>query len=120
MIAYVRAWQIAVNEMAVQNGHRYAFRLNTYITSVLVIFFLQVKHNFPKLADVPQSQAKSIDFVPRIDEADRKKFEAATQQFFEFYGKVYEKCKLISLDMGRWQNRRLDRKQSGLTPDRKK
>lgn len=106
--------------MAAQNEFRYAFRMNTYITSVLVIFFLQVKHNFPKLSDVPQSQAKSIDFVSRIDEAGRKKFKMAAEQFFEFYGRVYEKCKLISLDMGRWQNRRLDKTQSGLTPDRKK
>lgn len=120
LIAYVRAWQIAVNETAAQNGCTYAFRMNTYIISVLVVFFLQVKHNFPKLSDVPQSQAKFIDFVPKVDEDDRKKLKKAAKQFFEFYGRVYEKCKLISLDMGRWQNRRLDKKQSELTPERQK
>lgn len=109
LIAYVRAWQIAVNEMAAQNGIRYSFRFNTYIISVLAIFFLQVKHNFPKLSDVQQSQAKFIDFVPRMNEKERKKFQGVAEEFFVFYGRVYEKCKLISLDMGRWQNRHLDK-----------
>lgn len=120
LIAYVRGWQITVNEMAVQDGHQLGFRFNTYVISVLVVFFLQMKHNFPPLTNVPQFQSKFIDFVPEIGTADRKKFKDAAKQFFEFYGRVYEKCKIICLDMGRWQNRQLDKKQTALTPERKK
>lgn len=119
LIAYVRAWQIAINESAVQNGCQFAFRFNTYIISVLVIFFLQLNYDFPKLEDLPWSQSKFIDHVPplQVNKADLKR---AVKQFFEFYGRKYEKCKLISLDMGRWQNQRLDKQQTTLTPDRQK
>lgn len=117
LIAFIRAWHIAVNEAAVQNGFRFAFRFNTYIISVLVIFFLQLNHNFPKLEDLPQSQSKFINHVPQVD---GKKFKHVVQQFFGFYGKVYEKCKLISVDIGRWQNRKLDKNQTILTPQRQK
>lgn len=101
LIAYIRAWQNALNATAVQNGFLFAFRFNSYIISVLVIFYLQLDYNFPKLADVPSSQLKSLDHVPPVDGAA---FKQAVCKFFEFYGRKYEKCKLISLTIGRWQN----------------
>lgn len=112
LIAYIRAWQISVNDVAAQNG-LYAFQFNTYIISILVIFYLQLTHQFPKLADLPSYQVKSIDFVPKIDKGKLKK---VAHQFFEFYGKYYEmNCKVISVDVGRWQNRELDSKQTNFT-----
>ena len=117
MIAFVRAWQITVHDMAVQNGFQHAFRLNSYIISVLVIFFLQLNHNFPKLEDLPVSEMKFIDHVPQVD---GKQLKRAIKQFFEFYGRKYEKCKLISVNIGRWQNRQLDKNQTTLTSERKK
>lgn len=119
MIAYVRAWQIAINEVAVQNGFRSAFRFNTYIISVLVIFFLQLNYDFPKLKDLPSSQSIFIDHLPQL-QIDKAELKRAAKRFFEFYGRVYEKCKLISLDIGRWQNRKLDKQQATFTPERQK
>lgn len=117
MIAYIRAWQIAIEEVAIQNDHRCAFRFNTYIISVLVIFYLQLNHNFPKLATVPPTRSQFSGDVPQVD---GKKLKHAIRQFFEFYGKKYEKCKLISLNIGRWQNRQLDKGQHILSPERQK
>lgn len=112
LIAYVRAWQISLNEMAEKNG-LCAFRFNTYIISILVIFFLQLNQKFPKLADLPSYQVKSIDFVPKIDKEELKR---VTRQFFEFYAKYYEiNYKIISIDVGRWQNRELDSNQTNFT-----
>lgn len=119
LIAYVRAWQIAINELAVQNGFQCAFRFNTYIISVFVIFFLQLNYDFPKLDDLAMSPSKFIDHVPQL-QVSKADFKRAVKQFFEFYGRKYEKCKLISLVMGRWQNRYLDKHQTALTPERKK
>lgn len=112
LIAYVRAWQNSLNETAAQNG-LHAFQFNTYIISILVIFFLQLHHAFPKLADLPSCEVKSIDFIPQIDQ---EKFKKLAHQFFEFYGKYYEiNCKVISVDVGRWQNRELHSNQTNFT-----
>lgn len=118
MIAYVRAWQNALNDMAIQKGFLFAFRFNTYIIAVLVIFYLQLNHEFPKLADVPPSAMKSIDHgsIPKVKKEELKQ---AVCKFFEFYGRKYEKIKLISLDVGRWQNAELNRQQSVFTPEQK-
>lgn len=108
---------MVLDEVAKQNGHRFAFRFNTYIVSVLVIFYLQLNHNFPKLEVLAPSRNKFNDHVPQVD---AKHLKQAVQQFFEFYGKKYEKCKLISLNFGRWQNQKLDKKQHIISPERKK
>lgn len=117
LIAYVRAWQNSLNEIAAQNG-MHAFHFNTYIISILVIFFLQLNHEFPKLTDLPSSEVKSIDFIPNVDKG---KFQTLARQFFKFYGEYYEiKCKVISVDVGRWQNRELDGNQTNFTPAQKR
>lgn len=118
LIAYVRAWQNTLNDMAVKKGFFFAFRFNTYIISVLVIFYLQLNHNFPPLADVPRSsQLKSIDNMPKT--VNKAELKQAVCKFFEFYGRKYEKCKLISLNIGRWQNVQLNRQQTIFTPEQK-
>lgn len=117
MTALLRAWQMAIHEAAVQSGYGFAFRLNTYIISVLVIFYLQLNHNFPKLEDLPQGLNEQSDYLSQVN---AKELKQALRQFFTFYGKVYEKCKLISCNIGRWQNRRLDKHQQILSPERKK
>lgn len=114
----MRAWQNALNDIAVKKGFLFAFRFNTYIISVLVIFFLQLNYNFPKLADVPSSsQLKSIDHVPKP--VNKAQLKEVVCKFFEFYGRKYEKCKLISLNIGRWQNVQLSRQQTVFTPEQK-
>lgn len=117
LIAYVRAWQISLNEVAAKN-ELCAFRFNTYIISILVIFYLQLNHQLPKLEDLPSYQIKSIDFVPKID---KDQFKNVARKFFEFYGNYYEiNCKVISIDVGRWQNRELDSRQTNFTPAQKR
>lgn len=117
LIAYVRAWQNSLNTSAAQHG-LCAFQFNTYIISILVIFFLQLNQQYPKLEELPASKIKCIDFVPNIDKEILKQ---VTRLFFEFYAKYYEmNVKVISVDVGRWQNREVDSNQTNFTPAQKR
>ena len=115
-MAYIRSWQDALNKAAAPNG-LYAFRFNTYIIAALVIFFLQVKQKFPKMANVPMSSAKFIDHVPHIDRVGLKQ---TVGQFFEFYGSQYQMANhIISANIGEWQNRQINQ-QSNLTSEQER
>lgn len=117
LIAYIHSWQAALNEAAAPKGS-FLFRFNTYIISVLAVFFLQVRQKFPKLADVPSSQAKFIDHVPHIDRVHLKQ---TIGQFFEFYGNHYEiENHIISVNIGEWQNRHEISQHFTLTPEQKR
>lgn len=119
LIAYVRAWTNALNESVVEKGAQFSFRFNTYIISVLVIFYLQMNQNFPKLADVPPSHTKCMDDVPQ--NVDKKNLKRSISEFFEFYGKKYElKNQLISVNIGRWQDPQLEIKKTSFTVEQKK
>lgn len=119
LIAYVRAWQNALNEAIAANGTRFVFRFNTYIISVLVIFYLQLNQNFPKLSDVPSSHIKSMDRVPK--NVDKEYMKRSVNGFFEFYGKKYElKNQLISVNIGRWQDPLFEPKKTTFTPEQKR
>lgn len=114
LIAYIRSWQNALNEAAAQEGLK-AFQFNTYIISVLVIFFLQMNKIFPKLKDLPPSKSKCID---HIEVVGNDKLRQLVNQFFEFYGKKYQMgIQLISINIGRWQERQLPAQQTILTPE---
>lgn len=101
LIALIRSWQNILYDIAAQKGW-HTFHFNTYIISVLVIFFLQVNYKFPKLLHLPPSQIKFIDHVPKVDENSLKR---AIVQFFEFYGKIYAIQDVISVHNGRWEDR---------------
>lgn len=119
MITYVRYWQNSLNEMLIQKG-LCAFRFNTYIISVLVIFFLQLNQNFPKLSDVPPSHTKSIDHVPQFH-MEKDKFKQTIGQFFKFYGEKFQmKRQIISVNIGRWQERILQSEQTNFTLEQKR
>lgn len=114
LIAYVKSWQTALNETATTNGTS-LFQFNTYTISVLVIYFLQLNNQFPKLANVPVTNTKFIDNVPHVNEEE---FKRAVIQFFEFYSNKYQmKNHIISIDIGRWKNRRLESQQSNFSPE---
>lgn len=114
LIAYIRSWQNALNEAAAREGLK-AFQFNTYIISVLVIFFLQMNKIFPKLKDLPPSKSKCIDHVEVVR---NDKLRQLINQFFEFYGKKYQMgVQLISINIGRWQERQLPAQQTILTPE---
>lgn len=118
MIAYIRYWQKAINGMLVQKGLR-ALGFNTYIISVLVIFFLQLNQNFPKLSDVPPSHSKSIHHV--TCHVEKEKLKQTIGQFFKFYGEKFQmKRQIISVNIGRWQERLLQSEQTNFTLEQKR
>lgn len=118
MIAYLKAWQEALNRVAILK-EMHAFEFNSYIISVLVIFYLQLNQNFPKLAKVSASQANSIDNLPSVDVHLLKQ---SIRQFFEFYGNFYEiKERVISVHVGQWEDREFRRDQEHeYTPEQKR
>lgn len=114
MIAYIRYWQNVVNE----NG-LHALEFNTYIISVLVIFYLQLDQKFPKLADVPPSHTKFIDHIPHF--VDRERLEQLVCKFFQFYGDKFQMSEhIISVRIGRWQQRLLESKPVHFTDEEKR
>lgn len=120
LITYVKSWQDALNTAATLK-EIHAFQLDTYIISVLVIFYLQINQNFPKLANVPASQVNSINHIPPVDGEHLKR---SIQQFFEFYGSAYEPAEqLISVYVGQWEKRWPDsneNSQTDFTPEQKR
>lgn len=119
LIAYVKSWLNILNDIAAKEGTT-AFRFNTYIIAVLVVFFLQMNHNFPKLRELPSSQTDGIAsvFVPKID---KERLKHIVEGFFEFYGKKYQFTNmLISPNIGRWQERQQPAQQTKLTSEQKR
>lgn len=120
LICYIRVWQDALNEVAAENELLvHATQFNTYIISVLVIFFLQVNHELPILRDIPASQSNYIHHVQQVDEAKLKRMVC---QFFKFYGEQYQMdIHVISLNIGQWQEReQLNDQQINLSPEQKR
>lgn len=111
MIAYIRAWQNVLNEVAKQND-LIAFEFNTYIISVLVIFYLQMNHGWPTISGLVTTRGASGS------EEDLGKY---LNGFFQFYGKKYEiPIHLISVNIGRWQEKRLQPKQNQFSSEQKR
>lgn len=114
LIAYVRSWENAVNEIASKNGIT-GFNFNTYIISVLVIFFLQMNFKFPKLKELPPSKSKSIVCVPMVE---KERLKLTIAGFCEFYAKKL-RDQIICLDIG-WQDRTLPPQQTRFSPEQKR
>lgn len=102
LTAYIRTWQDVINESSSSEFDRFHF--NSYIIFTLVIFFLQVNHNFPKLRDLPGTHSKQINYVERPDNDNLKRM---ILEFFDFYAVKYDHNYLISLRIGQWQDRQL-------------
>lgn len=89
LITFVRMWQITLNRLGIAQ-----FEFNTYIISVLVIFFLQVNHKFPTIDRSTAICSMVSDFKPVL------------RQFFSFYGHQYEIWNhVINVHIGQWQER---------------
>lgn len=117
LIAYIKGVQSALNKSLAQSGTD-LFHFNTYLISLLVIFFLQVNRNFPTVKSLPSSHNQSINVSPKID---KKFFEKIVVEFLNFYGKKYEIAKdLMSLNIGRLQKRKADVLQTKHTPEQKR
>lgn len=114
LIAYVRAWQTVLNDVAAKQG-LVAFHFNTYIISILVLFYMQVKHELPKVNDIPSMAFKNVKILPKID------FSHIVQEFFYFYGKTFDsKTHLISVNIGKWQTKEVPSSQKHFTVDQKR
>lgn len=121
LIAYVRAWQNVVNDLATQHGDA-AFHFNTYIISVLVIFFMQVQYDLPTAGDVSILVASGKANLSRQSILEEQKdFNRILYEFFHFYGIRYEiNNHLISVRIGRWQEQKLTQQQKYFTPEQKR
>lgn len=115
LIAYVKALLNVVNDIATHNGLTTLLKFNGYIISVLVIFYLQLKHDFPIVKNLQFKLSDKASFLPKESLTD------IVMGFFKFYGKTYEiSTHLISLNVGKWQEKRLQQGQKNVTPERKR
>lgn len=112
LIGYVRAWQNVLNDVAAKHG-LVAFHFNTYIISVLVIFYLQLKHKLPKIKELSSNKAQLPGGL---------KLGQLIEGFFSFYGKTFESgAHLISVNVGKWeQKNQSGQKQIHFNPEQKR
>lgn len=109
LIAFVKAWHNIVNEIAAENG-LVAFQFNTYTISVFVLFFLQMNYNFPTVKMLSETiQKPSCGDICQI-----------AMEFFELYRKIEISKHLISLNVGKWQERELQPAQKNFSPEQKR
>lgn len=99
LIAFVKSWQKTLNKIAAQKGMQ-AFQFNTYVISVLVIFFLQLKRNFPKLENVQASELQAIDHVSNGNIEELKQM---VTEFFDFYNSDKLFYQKINVHTGQWE-----------------
>lgn len=89
LISYISVWQDFLKSECSS-----IFEFNTYIISVLVIFFLQMNYNLPTVNKL--SDYTSCINIPNYKEVPR--------QFFNFYGNKYStKSHVISVHIGQWK-----------------
>lgn len=99
-----------------------AFHFNTYIISVLVIFFMQVQYDLPTAGDVSILVASGQANPNRRSILEEQKdFNRILYEFFHFYGIRYEiNNHLISARIGRWQEQKVTQQQKYFTPEQKR
>lgn len=86
MIGVVKAIQLITNE----------FKFNSYIISVLVIFFLQMNYGVPTTINLDNNYTKT-----------KKELQYLLYGFFQFYADKYQHAShIISARFGRWQQRK--------------
>lgn len=115
LIGYVKALLNVYNDNATQNGLP-VLKFNGYIISVLVIFYLQLKHNFPTINALESKLSDKTSFV-----ANESLNCEIIKGFFKFYGNTYQvSTHLISLNVGKWQEKRLQQGQKNFSPEQKR
>lgn len=109
----MKAWQAVLNDQASKNG-LVAFDMNSYIISVLVIFYLQLNHGLPKVTELSSAIEKGTKYSPKNN------FGQFVREFYEFYGKTFENnAHLISVYVGRWQQKKQG-EQKHFSPEQKR
>lgn len=77
-----------------------------------------MNYNFPQIKDLSPSKSKNLNVVPHITEDLLKQ---AVKGFFNFYANRYDiKNHLISVNIGRWQQRYLHDRPSNFTTEQKR
>lgn len=100
LIRFIRTWQTVLMEMYPESSI-VKFPFNTYIISVLVIFFLQVKHNAPVVDDV-----WSLPNLEKDNLSNLRSSSELVRDFFSFYGNTpYIWNHIVSVHTGRWIER---------------
>lgn len=101
LITFVRIWQNTLNQTGIAH-----FQFNTYIVSVLVIFFLQMEFgeaSFPTVDKLLTTTAQINTNIPN--------FKPVLRQFFHFYGNQYQIWNhVISINIGQWHEMRAEPK----------
>lgn len=108
LVSYVHSWQIVLKSLGLPQ-----FEFNTYIITVLVIFFHQMHYDLPTVDEIsnpaPKKRSKTVDSA------------AIARQFFTFYSKNYEIGNhIISPQIGQWQEKRLQRQQKNFSNAKKR
>lgn len=122
LIEYVLAWQHAINGILAQNESS-AFQFNAYIISVLVIFFMQVNYEIPIISEMAafRSNADAMKKAGASHKRDLANIDKLLADFFWFYGQRYQIWNhVISLNLGRWQERRIQDQQKHFLPNQKR
>lgn len=122
LIGYIKSWQYVVSTLAAQRDTT-TFQFNTYVISVLVIFFLQMNYGLPAVSGIlVTSEEKRTDKTSTKSTAEQTKdLNKMLADFFHFYGGRYEiNNHLISTWIGRWQEQRLTGQQKHFTPEQKR
>lgn len=105
MITFIRMWQSVLNQLNIAR-----FEFNMYTISILVIFFLQMEHKFPTTDQTPANVCSKVS-----------NFRLILKEFFNLYGSRYQMWNhVISTRIGRWQERRIQAKQTYFTPAQKR
>lgn len=122
MIECIAAWQNALNSILAPNG-TIAFQFNTYLISVLVIFFMQVNYDVPIIQEIAsvRSNQEAMKKVNASLKKEMATFDKLLADFFWFYGQRYQIWNhVISLNIGRWQERRIQDQQKFFLPNQKR
>lgn len=116
------AWQNALKTILSQTNAN-MFHFNSYIISILVIFFMQVNYDVPIAPDVHamRSNSESLTKVKKSVQKDFAILDKILADFFWFYGQRYQIWNhVISLNIGRWQERRIQDQQKSFQPNQKR
>lgn len=122
LIEYIVAWKNALHTILAPYETA-AFQFNTYMIAVLVIFFVQVNYDVPVIADIDtvRSNADAMKKVADTTKKDLDNFDKILAEFFWFYGQRYQIWNhVISLNIGRWQERRIQDQQKFFLPNQKR
>lgn len=122
LIECIVAWQKALNTILAPNG-TIAFQFNTYMISVLVIFFMQVNYDVPIIQEMASIRSNKDALKKSVAslKKDLDSLDKILADFFRFYGHRYQIWNhMISLNIGRWQERRIQDQQKLFMPNQKR